>query len=68
MSQQQNAAKNDHPDGEIKKQNWHWLSNKHPVEFSNNKHTPQPTPQQGAADGATSLIYLLGPGLSSLLR
>jgi hypothetical protein len=39
---------------------------KHPVEFSRNKHPPQPNPHQGGhVPGATSLLYPTGFALST---
>ena len=44
---------------------WHWL-NKHPVEFSKNKHTPRPTPpKRSHRIGATSPNYSVGFAVSS---
>ena len=44
------------------KSNWHWLL-QHPVEFSNNKHTPATTPhQERPQTGATSSSYSNGRG------
>ena len=41
---------------EVMTNNWHWL-NKHPVEFSKNKHTPDICPTLGTASGQLLNYY-----------
>src|SRR2546430_14198466 len=58
----QTQSKNHVRTGTKKHIHWHWLL-QHPVEFSKNKHTPDPPPRRGSRTGATSRIYSVSIGL-----